>query len=79
VEEFFVQCLLYKEVNVGILKTVSWIPEKFADKGRVLKLKGDDGVWSNGWIVQETYGNNTKEFILSHERDYAHQREASDI
>ena len=78
-DELFVQCLLTKWTSDGNLKTVSWLPEKFAYSGRVLKLKSDDGTWNNGWVVQETYNARTKDFVLSHERDYAHQREASDI
>lgn len=32
--------------------TVSWIPEQFAHKGKVLKLKSDNGEWVDGWIVE---------------------------
>ncbi len=29
----------------------SWIPEKFAEVGKVLKLK-EDGVWIDGFVVE---------------------------
>lgn len=78
-KQLYVQCLLTKNVNVGNLKTISWIPSQFAEKYRVLKLQSDDGSWSDGWLVQEIYGTNSAEFILTHERDFAKQRKASDI
>jgi hypothetical protein len=49
---FYRQCLLKK----GTLVTTSWIPEKFAVLGKVLKLKDDDGSWDNGWVVEAVYG-----------------------
>lgn len=29
----------------------SWIPERFAVVGKVLKLKNSDGEWDDGWVV----------------------------
>lgn len=31
--------------------TVSWIPSRWARLDQVLKLKGDDGIWQDGWMV----------------------------
>jgi len=78
-KQMFIQCLLTKLTDKGCLKTISWLPEQFAEPRRVLKLKNEDGSWTDGWVVQETYGSNTQEFVLSHERDFAKQRQASDI
>lgn len=77
----YIQCLLVKYVSepTGMLKTVSWLPEKFVTKRRVLKLQLEDGSWSEDWMIQETYGSNEEVFILAHERDFARQRKASDI
>ena len=66
-----------KMVN-GARYTVSKIPSKFAEVGRLLKLKNND-VWENGWTVAEVYTTESAETALSHERDYIHQREVSDI
>jgi hypothetical protein len=30
---------------------VSWIPQKFASLGEVVKLKDDDE-WSDGWVIE---------------------------
>ena len=83
-EEKYVQCRLIKWVDPnddhnGFLITISWLPEKFAKVYNVLKLKNDDGTWSDGWQVTDKYTTHTKEFVLAHERDFAKQREASDI
>lgn len=46
---FYRQCRMVKE---GCLFQVSWLPEKFAVVGKVLKLRNDDtGEWDNGWVV----------------------------
>jgi hypothetical protein len=42
----YIQCTL---VN-GNSCQVSWIPEKFAQLGAILKLK-NNGVWEDGWII----------------------------
>jgi len=74
------QCLLYKYIpNFGTLKTVGWIPESFANKGRILKLQKDDGSWSDGWTVLAIYSTHAESFVLQHERDFVRQRKASDI
>ena len=40
------QCVIQKDTT----KTTTWIPEKYAHKGKILKLK-DNGVWEDGWAV----------------------------
>jgi len=60
---------------------ISWIPEKCANKGKVLELKDrDSGKWSNGWIVKNVsrcYRDKAEVVTRSH--DYKNQRNASDI
>ena len=58
---------------------VTWLPTKFARKGKFVKLKSDDGTWQDGWEVVEVWGTRPSEEVLEHERDYLKQREASDI
>jgi hypothetical protein len=70
-----VQCQLRR----GDTITHSWIPQKYAKKGKYLKLKGEDGVWVDGWLVEETWGIRPSSEVLAHEDDHKHQREASDI
>ena len=75
----YVQCLLSKFVHGGCLKTVAWIPSKFAERRRILKLKREDGSWSNDWMVEEIYSQHEESFVLEHERDFTRQRKASDV
>jgi hypothetical protein len=76
---YYIQCLLTKFINGDCLKIITWIPEKYAIRNKVLKLKNETGIWTNGWVVQETYNRQNEDFIKEHERDFAKQRQASDI
>lgn len=51
----FCQCLMSKN---NLFQT-SWIPERFAKVGKILKLR-ENGVWDNGWKV-ETVGTPREE------------------
>jgi hypothetical protein len=45
------QCKLHKNVDGNISEMVTFLPEKFASIGKVVKLKSEDGVWVDGWVV----------------------------
>ena len=49
-EVFYRQCRLVKRVENGECVQVSWIPEPYATKGRIVKLR-ESGVWDDGWVV----------------------------
>lgn len=68
---YYKQCTLKKKDRWQ----TAWIPTEFAIRGKVLKIKSDDG-----WVV-ETVGlhRQAEDYLLKHERDYLHQRKASDI
>ena len=69
------QCLLVK----GKRATVSWIPSKFADKGKILRIK-KGGVWEDGWMVLTNYGKKVDEDMLNFlENQYRDTRETSDV
>ena len=72
---YYRQCKLRR----GNSFTTTWIPEKYAKKGKYLKLKNDD-VWVDGWLVTEV-GENRKpeELVKERSQDYKQQRKASDI
>lgn len=75
---FYVQCRLKREVRRGIFQSmVSWLPDKFAAKGRILRLK-NRGEWEDGWQVMETWSKCEAEKVEARERDYLKQREVSD-
>lgn len=75
------QCVLSKKTAAGMSETVTWLPEKFAIKGKVVKLREDaDSVWDDGWVVKSV-GPQRKESkeVNERSRDYTKNREASDI
>lgn len=43
---------------------MTWVPEKFAVMGKVLKLRDDDDVWDNGWVVINCGGNRLAEELV---------------
>jgi len=66
----YCQCKMRK----GSTEATSWIPEKFAKKGKYLKLKGD-----NGWQVISVGTAAEEKSVLARERDFKKTRKASDI
>lgn len=48
--KFYRQCRLRQQRPGGHTEQVSYIPEKFAQVGNILKLKEGD-VWEDGWKV----------------------------
>ncbi len=74
-EVMYQQCKLRRS---GVLM-ISWIPEQYAKKDKILKIKSGDG-WQNGWKVAEVFEKkNTESTVMSLSRSYLHQREVSDI
>jgi hypothetical protein len=49
---YFRQCRLVKKIQAGTRHQTSWLPEQFAQVGKVLKLRDDGGVWEDGWQVE---------------------------
>lgn len=47
---FYKQCMM---TNNG-RTMMRWIPENFAIKGKILKIKTEDG-WENGWIIDTVF------------------------
>lgn len=48
-KQLYIQCILSKR---NMIRT-SFIPEKYAQIGKILKLRNDD-VWNDGWRVDST-------------------------
>lgn len=73
--ETYTQCALAKKGAVE----VAWIPTKFANKGKFIKLKQNDDTWDDGWLVQETYTKQDAKYLVEHSQDFKNTRKASDI
>jgi hypothetical protein len=77
--EYYIQCDLRKQIESGfVLCDVAWIPEKFAVIGKCVKIKKDDG-WDVGWVVDKIHSAFKKKESEIFDRDYLHQRKASDV
>jgi hypothetical protein len=74
---FYRQCVLRKVTTI----TTTWIPEKFAQKGRPVKLRLETGKdeWDDGWVVESVGARASEEQVRMMERDHARTRKASDI
>lgn len=72
----YTQCKLKNSATNVI--TVSWIPKKFAVKGRFLRLK-DNGTWTDGWEVIEVWTTKPEDQVLPYRDDYRSWREVTDV
>jgi hypothetical protein len=77
---FYRQCRLVRPIPTGEHVVISWIPDQFAVKNRIVKLKGDRGEWTDGWrVVEVGYhrlpANEVPDF---HELSKAHLRATGD-
>lgn len=74
------QCTLERQVENGVAKTRTWLPEKFAVKGKTVDLKGDNGEWTRDWEVKSV-GSNVIDGETANRmsRAWAKHREATDI
>lgn len=76
--KYYVQCYMRCAINYGHKIDVAWIPEKFAKKGKWLKIK-QDGVWEDGWQVMAVFSKKRASDVERSERDYLKQRSTSDV
>lgn len=80
-ETFFRQCSLDLPLKNGVKRTVSWIPEKYAIKGKIIQLKKrETDEWENGWVVVMVGTIRlTQDQVTERSQDFKKQRKASDI
>jgi hypothetical protein len=72
---YFRQCRLRK----GDAHMTSWIPEKFAVVGKVVRL-WENGAWDNGWVVDSAGEHRLDESMLPdwHRDIKGHRRATGD-
>lgn len=77
-EDMYTQCVMHLPLEGGGRKIhVAFIPVEFAKKGRILKIKWEDGEWINGFKVVEVGATKPRSQI--YDRDHLTQHLASDI
>lgn len=79
-EVMYKQCYMEKQVSdTGKICRTSWIPERFAVVGLVVKLK-DNNNWTDGWeIISASEKAETEKTVMGYSRAHLKQRKASDI
>jgi hypothetical protein len=79
-DEYFKQAYLKRDTKTGVQRSVSWIPENLAIPGQTIRLKNDDGTWTDPWLVT---GTGDQRFVRAKALDLAHGakkfRENTDI
>lgn len=79
-EKFYRQCELARPSELGRELMTSWIPEKIAKVGNVVRLKDEDGEWTEGWEVLVAYDvRMAYSYLKKRDRDHVNQRKASDV
>jgi len=71
------QCVLHRTVGDTRTETVSYIPAGYAIVGKILQLKNDDDVWTDGWKVISV-GEITDEPLDSHNAIKLHRKNTGD-
>ena len=74
------QCILEKTENNGVLKLVTYIPEKYAKMNKKVSLKNKEtDEWENGFVVTFVGGFITEEDLPdSHSQIKAHRKATGD-
>jgi hypothetical protein len=79
-EVFYRQCRLQKKIATGVTEQVSYIPEPFCVLGKVLKLRDEDGNWSDGWkVIFAAQSRRSEEWTNKQSHAHTKNRQASDI
>jgi hypothetical protein len=69
----------FETVEPPIKIDVAWIDEKFAKVGKKVYFKDEGADPTEIWIITEVWSRKRESYVAKHERDYLHQRKASDI
>ena len=63
----------------GKIRTVTWLPSRFAKIGDFVELKNKDGTWTDGWKVISAGSQMKTSSLVERSQDYKRTRKASDI
>lgn len=74
------QCVLTSPIEKGTKVQVAWIPEHLAVVGKSIYFGKKTNKPERLWVVESASSTRQSgDYLAEHERDYLHQREASDI
>ena len=78
--DFYCQCTLRKHLHHNhCLEQVSYIPQQFAELSNCIKLRDENGVWVDGWIIVRVGEPREAKLVENEERTYTRTRKTSDI
>jgi hypothetical protein len=73
------QCRLERREGTARIERMSWLPEKYAVAGSVVRLR-DNGTWTDGWKILSSSGPSLDEkYVVNLSHAHTRQRRASDI
>ncbi|MBD3406186.1 MAG: hypothetical protein GF411_08755 [Candidatus Lokiarchaeota archaeon] len=78
---YYKQCLMVRVLEDKKEILTSWIPEKYAIRGKVIKLQNRESKeWTDGWeiILVGTRRREEKE-VIERGQDYKKTRKSSDV
>jgi hypothetical protein len=79
-EPMYRQCLLQKKEGVATISRIIWGDEGELTKGRTVKVKEDNGIWTEGWQVMSVSKESLPErYVIHRSHDHTRQRASSDI
>ena len=74
-QNIYRQCQMTRKSEGGIQLQTSWLPDKFAGKGKALRLDIGDHQWEEGWVVKEVGKRGLpEETVLRNFTDYRNHR-----
>ena len=73
--KFYRQCVLQRDNSTQ----VSHIPEEYAIVGQVLKLRDDNDVWEDGWLVKSAGDKQPAAMVEANAMLWKRTRKTSDI
>ena len=73
-KKFYKQCVLKKKNTY----TTTWVPERFAKKGKKIKIK-EDGKWSYGWVVESVGARQSERAVFMMKDSYRYHRRVTDV
>ncbi|MBD3405053.1 MAG: hypothetical protein GF411_02820 [Candidatus Lokiarchaeota archaeon] len=69
------QCVL----RLGNTIKTCWIPEKFAVKGKYLKIKNCEDAWIDGWLVESVGAVEDYAIVCSRANSHKKMKDITDI
>lgn len=59
---------------------ISWIPQRFSEKGKIVDLKNERDEWTYGWKIENvTYPAMAESILVYQSQDHKRTRRTSDV